>query len=103
SAWLIRAETGRLQHKEEQFTLQQQVKLSRNSPQQPMQLTTDLMILKAHNNLIEIPQSMQVTASNLSLQAASAVLNIDQNRYQFKRVNATYTPLNTDRVNNEQS
>ena len=103
STWYIQAETGKLQHKEEQFTLLNQVQLTRNSPQQPMQLTTQLMILQAHNNLIEIPRSMLVTADKLNLQAASAVLDLNQNRYQFKHVKATYQPGNSRRVSNEQS
>lgn len=92
SEWLIQAKTGRLQHKEELFELLQQVELQRNSPQQPLLLTTDIMILKVHNNLIEIPQVMNLITNNLKLQAASAVLDIDQNHYQFRRVKATYKP-----------
>lgn len=103
STWFIQAETGRLQHKEEQFTLLKQVELKRDSPQQPMLLTTDLMVLQARDNLIQIPQSMTLIASNLKLQAKSAVLDMNKNSYQFEQVNATFKPGNNSRALNEQS
>ncbi len=102
SDWSIQAEIGRLNHQEENFELEQQVKLTKSS-QQSMLLTTHLMILKAQQNLIEIPQHMNVSGDNVELQAASAILNIDQNKFQFKRVKATYQPESHDGSSNEQS
>lgn len=103
SSWFISAESGNLLHAEQQFTLHQQVELKRNSSRQPMQLNTDLMILKAHNNLIQIPQKMLLNTNNMNLKAGSAELNINQNRYKFKQVKATYIPVISQRFLHEQS
>ncbi len=103
SEWIIQAETGRLYHIEEQFELEHQVKLTRSSKLQPMLLTTSLMILKAQKDLIEVPQAMHVTTKNAKLQAASAVLSMDQNQYHFKGVSAIYKPNNLNRSSNGQS
>ena len=103
SAWLIQATNGSLQHAEEVFELQQEVEMLRNSELDPMRLNTELLILMPRSNLIEIPQHLSLVSSSLNLQADSATLNIDENRYQFNRVKAIHRPATSVRSKNESS
>jgi len=48
------------------------------------------MVLRPQTNLVEIPSALTLISSQLQLQASSAMLDIDKNRYQFTRVKATH-------------
>ncbi len=91
SGWFMKAKTGKLQHKEEVFELQNQVKLKRNSQQDPMLLSTELMFIRPKTNLIDIPVDITATTDNLNLQATSAQLDIDKNNYKFNQVKVKYS------------
>jgi len=90
SAWQIRATKGILKHTEEIFELKQKVEMLRDSIVDPMRLNTELMVLRPQTNLVEIPSALTLISSQLQLQASSAMLDIDKNRYQFTRVKATH-------------
>jgi len=90
--WQIQSETATLQHRQQRFELQQQVLLRRQSTASPMRLQTHLLILQPEQNQADIPQHLTLQSASLSLQAASAQLNMKTGQYRFNRVKATYSP-----------
>ena len=88
--WRVSAEQGSLSHQQERLQLNQQVDLQRVSSQQPLQLTTEVMILETRSDQIELPEALTITTDTMILHADRASLDIHKNYYQFNQVRATY-------------
>ncbi len=92
SNWKVQSNKATLQHRQQRFELQRQVVLKRQSPDNPMRLNTQLLILQPQQDRVDIPQPLTLQTTVLSLQAASAQLNMKTDQYRFAAVKATYSP-----------
>ncbi len=90
--WKIQARKATLRHRQQRFELQQQVQLQRQSADHPMRLKTQMLILQPQQNRVEIPRPLTLHSNALTLQAASARLNMKTDHYRFVAVKATYSP-----------
>ncbi len=88
--WRASAEQGSLMHQQEMLQLTRQVDLTRISEEQPLQLTTEVMILETRKDLIEMPEALTLVTDTMSLQADNGSLDMNKNYYQFNRVKATH-------------
>lgn len=94
--WNLSAKTGTLQHKSEIFQLQQQASIRSFSSTDPFVVNSELMVFKSELERLEIPQQLAITSPRFKLKAASAVLDLKNNRHEFVRVKATYDNRNTN-------
>lgn len=88
--WQLSATRGSLQHGTEIFQLQQQARVSRIDALDPFVLHSELIVFKADTELLEVPQSLQISSRDLQLEADSALMDIKNSRHEFFNVNATY-------------
>ena len=88
--WRASAEQGSLSHQQESLELNRQVDLQRIGKQQPLQLTTEVMILETRSDQIELPQALTITTDSMQLQADNGSLDMKKNYFQFNQVRTTY-------------
>lgn len=88
--WQMTADQGTLKHEKEILELSQQVRLKRVDLNNPLLLTSELMVFTPNDEQLEIPQKLQVKTNDLELQADSALMDIKNNRHEFHHVKAIY-------------
>lgn len=88
--WHLSAQQGSLQHATDTFELIDQARIQRVDPADPLLLTSEKLIFHANQEQLEIPQTLQLTAQGLRLQAATAIFDIRNKRHELSRVKAIY-------------
>ena len=92
--WHARSESAILVHPDETLTFNDEVNLRRIEGAGPVQLRSQIMILRSREEQMEIPVDMTMQQPGLTLQAAAAILDMKQKRHRFTRVKAVYQDTN---------
>lgn len=88
--WSIQAENGKMQHKDETIELSSNVRIRRDNAEEPMLITSEHLRLEPTAELAHFDQPLQMDTPQLSLQAQSAVLQMERGQHLFNRVSAVY-------------
>jgi LPS export ABC transporter protein LptC len=92
--WHARSNTAVLVHADEVLTFRQNVDLRRVQGAQPLELQSEVLILRSREEQMEIPVAMTLKQPGLHLQAQDALLDMKLKRHRFNGVKAVYQDSN---------
>jgi LPS export ABC transporter protein LptC len=88
--WHARSNQAVLSHAEETLTFNDKVDLRRSGGTEPLNLTSDKLILYSREERMEVPVDMILLQGGLTLHATGAILDMKSKRHNFTGVKAVY-------------